>query len=471
FIDTSATFLAGSTETQEITITVNDDQLVELDEIIEIGLVAATDLGDRDIDASDLSQVEIIENDTATFSVEGIVVREGDGVVSFTVSIDNAIDIDTTLSILLSSTDDLSIVTPTITFTGGSQQSQDFSINVIDDDIEELTELVAALVTVDTELGSRIVAEPESTILTIRDNDTPDFIQAINENILTSTVPILVPTTASGGNASGGGDSGGGGGADAGSGSGSNTATQAPADSPADGSPDAAGGEGGAGNESVGAIGFVSQESGGTSSTSATQSLSSSDGSAEVEEAGSRQSKNVSSDSEFGSDAGELLFHVVLPNGKLGKKFELDIDLLNDASLFDRFRGLPTDVYRILYREPGSDSFQQLFEIYVVDGKIETILYSSDTAIEQVDPADDFDGEQPGPEPGEAEAVPVPAGMEVSREPAMPEFGRLAVPMIAASLALSRSSESWKTRNQPNGEQPMLKMDRVSRLLRRLRKS
>ncbi len=463
-IDGAIVFRAGSTEAQTVAIAINDDQLVELNEMIDIRLVAATDLGTRDFDVTDTGRIEIIENDTATFSVQDITVREGDGTISFRVSVDNAIDVDTALSIQLSSTEDLSIETPTIIFPGGSKQSQGFSIGVIDDDIEELTERVAAVIGVETELGSRVVAAPANSILTITDDDTPDYLQAIGEDILTRTIPIFVTTTAPGGNSNVGGDTSGSGGS---AGPASTTTNQAPADSAADGSPDAAGGEDVTANETVASIGFVNQDSSATSSEGGMQSFSSSDGSAEFEDTGSNQSKNVSSESEFGSDAGELHFHVVLPNGELGERNELDIELLNEASLFDRFRGLPTDVYRVLYREPGSDTFQQLFEIYVVDGKIETILYSRNAPIEQVDPTDDLDGpatEAATKNDDDTETLPVPDGTEASLDPGVGGIGRLAGPMIAASLALSKSSEPWKNRVlESTSDRPIARMDKVSR--------
>ncbi len=469
FIDASTTFAAGSTEPQTITVAINDDQIVELDETIDIGVVAATDLGTRDVDTSDVGTIEIIENDSAVFTVENLEVFEGGGAVQFVVSVDKAIDIDTTLAITLAPTEDLSIITPTITFPGGSRQSQAFTIDVVDDDIEELTEQVGSLVSIETDLGSRVVSAPEPTVFTIRDDDTPDFLRQINENILTSTVPILVPTTGSGG----GGGSAGAGSSAGGAAAGANATApnQAPADSGSggDAATDSAAAEEAVGTESIASTGQANQDSGTTSAQGGLQSFANSESNADLESSDANQSKNVSSDSEFASDAGELYFHVVLPNGKLGKKYELDMDLLDEASLFDRFRGLPTDVYRVLYREPGSDSVQQLFEIYVVEGKIETIAHLRDAQIERVDPSHDV--EQPAPE---ADGATLDAEKsDASADPDLGRVGRFAGSLMAASLALSNnSSRPWKNRLLDSTTARRLpRMDAVSRILRRLRGS
>ena len=473
FVDPTVTFNSNSTETQSVTITVNDDQIVELDEVINISLVPQTDLGDRDIDVSDVGALEIIENDSATFSVEDLSVGEDDGTVLFTVSVDNPIDIDTTFSILLGATDDITALTQTITFAAGSNQSQSFSLELVDDSLQELTEQIGALAVLETDLGLRSVASPEGASITIQDDDTPDFIRELNENILITSVPILVPTTAPGGTATIGGDSGVGGSTDAGtsnSGNSSTTTTQAPADTAADGSSDS-GGEGTAGSESLATIGVVGQDSATRISQSSVQSFSSSDGSTDYQDASSNQAKNISTNSEFESDKGELLFHVVLPNGKLGKELELDIELLNedDASLFERFRGLPTDVYRVLYREPGSDTFQQLFEIHVVDGKIETILYSRDAAVEEIDPADDMNDVPINSDAdGGLQGLPDTHSDEASNVPALRGIGRFAFPVFAATMAFSASSQTNSRDENPTQNDPMPKMDRVSRTVRKL---
>ncbi|MEM9365602.1 MAG: Calx-beta domain-containing protein [Planctomycetota bacterium] len=472
FVDPTVTFASGSTETQIVTVTVNDDQLVELSETIDIQLIADTgmDLGDRDVDATDVGLFEIVDNDMATFFVQDLMVREDDGTVMLTVSVDNPIDIDTTFSIILGENDDIIVGTPTITFVAGSNQNQSFELEMVNDEIEELPTRIEALPVLETELGTRAVAAPESIVITVRDDDTPDFLQDLNENILTSTVPILVTSSGPGGSNSA--SSGSGSGGDSGGASNSNNATQSSGDAPADGSPDAGAADVYAGVEAFSSTGSGGQESSLKSTQSSGQSLSGSEGGSEVEDASTGQSKNTSTDSEFASDTGELLFHVVLPNGKLGEKFQLDIDLLNEDedSLFDRFRGLPSDVYRVLYREPGSDTFQQLFEIYVVDGKIETILYSRESAVEEIDPASD-DTPIPvkptpaGPQQGDA----TPAADDLSNSRIPQEIGRFATPMLAAAVALARPVQSKKTSHvTAEQRQDFRRMDRVSRLLRRL---
>ncbi|MEM1228585.1 MAG: Calx-beta domain-containing protein [Planctomycetota bacterium] len=464
-VNPTITFGSGSTNSQTVVIALNDDSLVELDEFVDLTLVPQTELGDRDLDLSDRGQVQIIDNDTATFMAEDLRVREGDGTVLLTVSVDNPIDVDTVFSIVLGPNDDILIQTPTITFAGGSDQSQSFSLELIDDTVEELPERIGAVAILETDLGTRSIVAPESVVVNLRDNDTPDFLQDLNEGLLTTSVPILAPTTGTGGNAPGSGP---------GNGPANNpTGNQPAGDAPADGPSDAVAAEVFAGTEQVTATGTIGQESSLRSTQSSTQSTSGSDGGSEFDDADSTRAKGTSTDSEFESDVGELLFHVVLPNGKLGKKFELDIDLLNEdeSSLFDRFRGLPTDVYRVLYREPGSDTFQQLFEIYVVDGKIETLLYSQDAPVEKIDPADDADVPQPGDEPDAVgQDVAQPSADDVSHADSTSEWGRLAVPALAASLVLAkpRGMRSVMSHSVGDPNPSVVKMDHVSRTMRRL---
>ena len=72
-----ASFAALSTTTQQVTVAITDDNLVEATENFVAALSTATALADRSLDLTDGAMGTITDNDTAFFTIEDVTVNEG----------------------------------------------------------------------------------------------------------------------------------------------------------------------------------------------------------------------------------------------------------------------------------------------------------------------------------------------------------------------------------------------------------
>ncbi|WP_339733694.1 Calx-beta domain-containing protein [uncultured Gimesia sp.] len=151
------TFTAGTT-TQSFTVTVNDDQTVELDETLSAILSGLNANGLDVVIAPPLSGGEgigtIQNDDSATFTISDVTTNEANGPFVFVVSMSNAVDVDVTVDVetvdgtaLVSDNDYTQIIAgnQTLTFTSGGSQSQVFTVNITNDNKVELDEIFTTL--------------------------------------------------------------------------------------------------------------------------------------------------------------------------------------------------------------------------------------------------------------------------------------------------------------------------------------
>ncbi|MEZ6127296.1 MAG: Calx-beta domain-containing protein [Planctomycetaceae bacterium] len=145
-------FVGSAGETKTITVIVNGDQTVELDEIFLVALSGIQSSGRAvDFRNSDFQAIGTIRNDDiAALSIEDITVTEGDaGTVSavFTVTLDKAadsgftVDFATANSTAASGDDDFEASIGRLSFTGAAGETQTITIMVNGDNKVELDEL------------------------------------------------------------------------------------------------------------------------------------------------------------------------------------------------------------------------------------------------------------------------------------------------------------------------------------------
>ena len=218
----SLTFPASSTASQQVTVTTNDDNVVEATETFIASLSTPTALGGRTLDLSDTGTGTITDNDTATFTIDDVTVTEG-GTITFTVTLSNPIDIPVQIDVnygggtATGGGTDYDSATDSLTFPASSTASQQVTVTTNDDNVVEATETFVASLSTPTALGGRTLDLSDTGTGTITDNDTATFtiddVTVTEGGTITFTVtlsnpidiPVQIDVNYGGGTATGGG--------------------------------------------------------------------------------------------------------------------------------------------------------------------------------------------------------------------------------------------------------------------------
>uniref|UniRef100_UPI00248FCC6E HYR domain-containing protein n=1 Tax=Aquimarina aggregata TaxID=1642818 RepID=UPI00248FCC6E len=147
---TLLTFGGINAESQTISVTINNDNIIEPTETFN-GIINNLITNGQDIilngGVGSLSSIgEIIDNDTATLSIDDISVNEGDGTATFTVSLTGnvqnnfTLDYSTANNTAIASSDYTAIPSTTLTFGGTNNNTQTFQVTILENTIAEPTE-------------------------------------------------------------------------------------------------------------------------------------------------------------------------------------------------------------------------------------------------------------------------------------------------------------------------------------------
>jgi len=175
------TFAAGDTVDKTVTVAITDDGIVELTEAFTASLSTATALGTRSTDLSDTGLGTITDNDAATFTINDVTVDEGAETATFTVSLDNALDIAVVVDVTYADVTatglgaDYDSAAGQVTFAAGETADKTVTVAITDDSIVELTEAFAASLSTATALGTRSTDLNDTGSGTITDNDAATF--------------------------------------------------------------------------------------------------------------------------------------------------------------------------------------------------------------------------------------------------------------------------------------------------------
>ena len=172
------TFTGTAGETQNFTVTLNNDTLVEASESFSVsmsGVVAAT-VPVGSITITDTATGTITDNDAAVVTVADVSVNESAGTATITVNLDNDLDQDLTIDVSFGGDgSDFANTTQQVTWTAGETGDKTFTVAITDDAlVEAATEdfNIALAVNASTPLGGRNVTTTDTGTLTITDNDT-----------------------------------------------------------------------------------------------------------------------------------------------------------------------------------------------------------------------------------------------------------------------------------------------------------
>ncbi len=192
------TFLAGQTD-QTVTLSLNDDNLVEATETFTATLSTATNLGTRTLNLNDTGTGTITDNDAATFTIDDVSANESTGVLIFNLSTDKAFDITVVVDVTFTggtatgSGIDYASTFQHITFLAG-ETTQSVSVPLNNDNVVEATETFTAQLGTGTALGNRSVDLTDTATATILDDDTATF--TINDVTVSESAGAMAFTLA-----------------------------------------------------------------------------------------------------------------------------------------------------------------------------------------------------------------------------------------------------------------------------------
>ncbi|HAP60708.1 MAG TPA: hypothetical protein DCR93_14825, partial [Cytophagales bacterium] len=185
-VSETVTFAGTLNETQDVTLTVNDDAVVEIDETLTVSLgnVVPVTVDASDIDDSDGATVTILNQDLAAVTVADVSENEN-GTFTLTLSLDSDIDgsfdidVSTADGTATAGTDYTALVSETVTFAGTLNETQDVTLMVSDDAVVEADE------TLTVSLGNVVPATVDASDIDDSDGAT---VTILNDEVATVTI-------------------------------------------------------------------------------------------------------------------------------------------------------------------------------------------------------------------------------------------------------------------------------------------
>ena len=169
----SVTFEPG-VDVVSVPIPINADNVVELDETITFAVTAVSNALIIDQDTATLT---ILNDDSAEFTVSSVSGNEDDGLLTFTVSLSNPVDVATSVDVstsdgtaLVSDGDYSAIEDPSLAFDAGVT-SQTFTVTVSSDDRVELDEAFSVSLSGVENVGRNVAASSAAGTGTILNDD------------------------------------------------------------------------------------------------------------------------------------------------------------------------------------------------------------------------------------------------------------------------------------------------------------
>ncbi|HAA19017.1 MAG TPA: hypothetical protein DCP28_09705, partial [Cytophagales bacterium] len=145
------TFAGSASETETLTITLGGDTKVEADELVDLAMsnLVPVTVDASDIDITDAATVTITNDDQATVTIANESGNEDDGAVTFTATLDVAVDGGFSVNVSTSDgtattadTDYTSVTNQTLTFSGTASETETFTVTPTSDATIESDETV-----------------------------------------------------------------------------------------------------------------------------------------------------------------------------------------------------------------------------------------------------------------------------------------------------------------------------------------
>ena len=171
------TVFAGTAgETQEFTVLITDDTIVEATETFSLSLSLHSGTTGL-LDLTDTATVTINDNDTATITLGDETVAEDAGTVTVTATLDTAVQ-GTGFTVTVSTADgtattaggDYTTTTTMLTFAGTASEEETFTVAITDDSTVDVAETFS--VSLSGLTGTTLVGITDTATVTITDNET-----------------------------------------------------------------------------------------------------------------------------------------------------------------------------------------------------------------------------------------------------------------------------------------------------------
>ncbi|MFP2996300.1 Calx-beta domain-containing protein [Spongiivirga sp. MCCC 1A20706] len=190
------TFTGTNNEVQSITVTINEDSLVEPTEDYFVNL---SNISVAAVTASDNQGLgQITDNDAASIAIDDVTVNEAAGTATFTVTLTGdvqggfQVDYDTASGSAIQNTD-FTQSNGTLTFAGTDAETQTFTVAIADDNLVEPTEnyvvnlsgLTSTLVTISDAQGEGTITDNDAASIAINDI-------TVNEGAGTATLTVTL---------------------------------------------------------------------------------------------------------------------------------------------------------------------------------------------------------------------------------------------------------------------------------------
>ncbi|MEM6978805.1 MAG: Calx-beta domain-containing protein [Planctomycetota bacterium] len=199
--ETTLSFAGTSGEVQTFVISFGDDAIVEPDQLIGLAL---SDISETSIDITDTATLTVLDDDTTTFTIADVTVDESDSTATVTVissaAVAGGFTVDTfAIDDTAVSPDDFTAGTFPLTFVGSANESQTFSIAIIDDAIVEDIETFLV------QLQNASIADADlsdTATVSITDNDLAELSIAslvVDEDVGSAIVSVSVDNAVQGG--------------------------------------------------------------------------------------------------------------------------------------------------------------------------------------------------------------------------------------------------------------------------------
>ncbi|WP_438710112.1 FG-GAP-like repeat-containing protein [Aquimarina muelleri] len=174
-------FVGNTKETHTITVNIREDSKVETDERIKISMskLVVYSPSSRNIDITHTGRVTIKNNDTASITLTNATGLEASKIIDVIATLDSpvqggfTVDVNSLDGTAKISTDDyMSVSNQALSFKGIAGETQNISVNIIDDSIFEETESLEVLLSNinQTNLANNIIIKDAATV-TILDDD------------------------------------------------------------------------------------------------------------------------------------------------------------------------------------------------------------------------------------------------------------------------------------------------------------
>ncbi|MEP2012094.1 MAG: cadherin domain-containing protein [Balneola sp.] len=196
------TFTGSAGEIKQISVTLGSDAKVEAGEIVKLAMsgLNPVKVAPGDIDVTDGALLTITNDDQAMLTIADVTGNEDDGAIAVTATLDNPVDGGFTVDVstadssaTIANNDYTALVNETLTFTGTSGETRQFTVTPVADEAVENDEIVALVFSnLSTALNVDITNQGFVTIT--NDDNAPTFSSEDSVDVAENQISVTTVT-------------------------------------------------------------------------------------------------------------------------------------------------------------------------------------------------------------------------------------------------------------------------------------